>query len=181
MRIAEYYTIRRAVQSSAPAPDAAAVAAMELELRTALRATGMFHTVEVDHTDDPDRLLIAMVGFSPEIDASEAALAIARVWAKHIAYGFWKAETIRVDKGHVELQGATRFSLRGHYATVHLIAEEAAVPSIRPSTSTAAALRPAAGRPTPSTGIGHAPVATTATPRVRRTGRLTGRRDVSVA
>ena len=137
---------------------------MELELRTALRTTGMFHSIEVGRTDDPDRHVIAMVGFSPEIDASEAALALARVWAKHIAYGFWKAETIRVDKGHVELQGATRFSLRGHYATVHLIAQEAEVPSTQP----ALVQRPAGGRPTPSTGIGQPAVVQAPTPRVRR-------------
>jgi hypothetical protein len=179
MRIAEYYTIRRAVQDNAPAPDDAAVAAMELELRAALRATGMFHTVEVGHTDDPDRHVIAMVGFSPDIDASEAALAIARVWTKQVAYGFWRAETIRLDKGHVELQGATRSSLRGHYATVHLIAEESAVPSTRPSPLQ----RPAAGRPTPSTGIGQAAAAMSAPAPVVRRGlrRLTGARTVSVA
>ena len=177
MRIAEYYTIRRGLQHSAPAPDAGTVAAMELELRTALWATGMFHSVEVDHTDDPDRLVIAMVSFSPEIDASEAALALARVWTKHVAYGFWKAETIRVDKGHVELQGSTRFSLRGHYATVHVIATEAEVPSTRPGL----VQRAATGRPTPSTGLHHPTPAAAPQPRGRRR-RITGSRsDSSVA
>jgi hypothetical protein len=132
MQIAEYYTIRRAVQENAPRPDAAAIAAMETELHAALRATGLFHSIEVGHTEDPDRFLIAMVGFAPDLDASEAAVALARVWTKQIAYGFWRAQTIRVDKGHVELQGATRLSLQGHYATVHLIAEEAAEPANHP-------------------------------------------------
>ncbi len=164
MQIAEYYTIRRAVQDNAPAPDAAAVAALETELRVALRATGLFHSIEVGHTDDPDRLLIAMVGFAPEIDAAEAALALARMWSKQIAYGFWRAQTIRVDKGHVELQGATRFSLRGHYATVHLVAKEAPEPATLP-----VVVRPQSGRPTPSTGIGAAaPAPTAPVPRVRR-------------
>ena len=163
MRVAEYYTIRRAVQSNAPEPDAGAVAAMETELRAALKATGLFHTVEVGHTDDPDRHVIAMVAFSPEIDTSEAALAIARLWTKQIAYGFWQAQTIRVDKEHVELQGATRFSMRGHYATVHLIAEAKPAPATQP----VPAPRVPAGRPTPSVGIGqHLPVTS-----VRRTGR----------
>lgn len=159
MRVGEYYTMRRAVQNSAPAPDDAVTAAMEVELRAALWATGMFHTVEVGRTEDPDRFLIALLQFAPEIDASEAALALARVWTKQVAYGFWRAQTIRVDKGHVELQGATRLSLRGHYATVHLVAQEAALPA-RAATTQRGAPRtgqPAAGRPTPSVAIGQRP------------------------
>jgi hypothetical protein len=179
MQIAEYYTIRRAVQDNAPAPDEAATTAMEIELRAALLATGMFHTVEVGRTDDADRLVIAMVAFAPGIDASEAALALARLWTKQIAYGFWQAQTIRVDKRHVELQGATRLSLRGHYCTVHLIAEEAPEPVTRAHTVPLATHRPAAGRPTPSTGI----VATAATPQsvepVRRSRRWPGRPAVA--
>lgn len=153
MRVAEYYTMRRAVQNSAPAPDDAAVSAMEIELRAALLATGIFHSVEVGRTDDQDRLIIAMVRFDPAVDAAEAALALARLWTKQVAYGFWRAQTIRVDKGHVELQGATRLSLEGHYATVHLIAQEAPAPAL----AAPRVLRPATGRPTPSLGIGQRP------------------------
>ena len=134
MQIAEYYKLRRAIQSNAPAPHEGAVTAMETELRAALLATGLFHTVEVGRTDDIDRFVIAMCEFAPDVDPSEAAMVIARLWMKHVAYGFWRAETLRVDKGHVELQGATRLSLQGHYATVHLIAQEAPAPAgVRPA------------------------------------------------
>ena len=146
MDIAKYYSMRRAVQVNAPAPDEATLVGMESDLRAALVATGLFHTVEVGRTDDADRFLIAMCGFAPDIDASEAAVALARLWAKQLAYGFWRAENLRVDKGHVELQGATRSSLGGHYATVHLIAQEAPVPA------RTIALPPLT-RPVPSTGF----------------------------
>jgi hypothetical protein len=129
MQIAEYYTIRRGIRNSAPAPDAEAMSAMQIELRAALLASGLFHTVEVGRTDDADRLVIAMCEFAPETDAAEAALALARLWTKQVAYGFWQANTLRVDKGHVELQGATRLSLFGHYVTVHLVAQEAPTPT----------------------------------------------------
>jgi hypothetical protein len=129
VQLREYYTIRRALQDSAPAADRQAVVDIETELRAALLATGLFHDVEVGHTDNIDRLVIAMCAFAPEVDPSEAAVSLARLWMKHIAYGFWRAETMRVDKGHVELQGATRMSLRGHFATVHLIAQEAPAPA----------------------------------------------------
>jgi hypothetical protein len=133
VNIAQYYSMRRAVQSNAPAADAGDVAAMETDLRAALLATGLFHTVEVGRTEDTDRLVIAMCEFAPAVDPSEAAVALARIWMKHIAYGFWRAETLRVDKDQVELQGATRLSLRGHYATVHLIAQETPAPvAVRP-------------------------------------------------
>jgi hypothetical protein len=185
MQIAEYYTIRRAVRDNAPAPDAAATEAMEIELRAALLATGMFHSVEVGRTDDPDRLVIAMVGFAPGMDASEAAVALARVWTKHVAYGFWRAQTIRVDKGHIELQGATRLSLQGHYCTVHLIAEERPEPAVLPSTHAATQAvivhRPVAGRPTPSTGLGQTASAALPVPPVRRSRRWITGRSATVA
>lgn len=170
MRIAEYSTMRRAVQSNAPAPDAAAVAAMETDLRAGLLATGLFHSVEVDTTDDPDRFVIAMVGFAPDVDVERAAQALSRVWTKHVAYGFWHAQTLRIDKTQVELQGATRFSMHGHYATVHLIAQEAPAPAPHITL-------PAVGRPTPSVGIGQHPVPAAPVRRTRR--RLLGRPSVA--
>ena len=170
MRIAEYSTMRRAVQSNAPAPDPAAVAALETDLRAALLATGLFHSVEVGSTDDRDRLVIGMVGFAPEVDIQHAAQVLTRLWTKQVAYGFWHAETVRVDKTQVELQGATRFSISGHYATVHLIAQEAPAPAPRITL-------PAVGRPTPSVGIGQHPVPAAPARRTRRW--LPGRPDVA--
>ena len=129
MQIADYYKMRRAMQENAPAPDENITTALEIDLRGALLATGLFHTVEVGRTDNADRHVIAMCGFVPEIDSAEAALALARLWSKQIAVGFWQANTMRVDKGHVELQGATRTSLRGPYFTVHLLAQAAPAPA----------------------------------------------------
>jgi hypothetical protein len=145
MQIADYYKIRRALQENAPAPDETATTSMEVDLRGALMATGLFHTIEVGHTDDADRRVIAMCEFAPDLDASEAALAVARLWTKQIAHGFWEANTLRVDKGHVELQGATRVSVGGHYFTVHLIAQAAPAP--------AAVRSGVLGHQVPSTGI----------------------------
>jgi hypothetical protein len=171
MQIAEYYTIRRAVQDNAPAPDAAATAAMETELRAALLATGLFHTVEVGRTDDADRLIIAMCGFAPDVNETEVSRTIDQVWSKHVAYGFWRAQTLRVDKGHVELQGATRLSLRGHFATAHVVAHASPAP-------VAAVVRPAVVRQTPSVGFMQRPVPPV--PPVRRSRRwLTGRPAVA--
>lgn len=128
MEITEYYSMRRAMQSNAPAPTGDVLIGMQTDLRAALLATGLFHSVEVGRTDDADRLVIAMCGFTPEVDAAEAALALAHLWSKQVAYGFWRVENLRVDDGHIELQGATRFSGSGHYATVHLVAQEAPAP-----------------------------------------------------
>jgi hypothetical protein len=46
--------------------------------------------------------------------------------------------------GHVELQGATRMSLHGHFATVHLIAQEAPAPAPIVSRPAGAPVTPAA-------------------------------------
>jgi len=171
MRYPEYCTMRRAVQGNAPAPDSAALTAIETELRAALLATGVFHTVEVGRTDDADRFVIAMCEFAPEADATAAALVLSRLWAKQVAYGFWRAETMRVNKGHVELQGATRMSLSGHYVTVHVVAQEAPVRELPVEL-------PARVRQVPSTGIGPVPAAA---PAERPRRRLLGGRRTAVA
>ena len=178
MRYAEYCTMRRAVQSNAPAPDHAAMVAIETELRVALLATGLFHTVEVGLTDDADRFVIAMCEFAPDVDPAVAGEALARLWSKQVAYGFWRAQTLRVDKGHVELQGATRASLSGHYVTTHLVAREAPVPVRTEPVPARTEPVPARVRQIPSTGIlpPDLPASTPSRPRRRLLG---GRRTTA--
>ena len=40
-----------------------------------------------------------------------------------------------MENGHVEFEAATRYSSAGHYVTVHLVAQKAAIPVQRPGGS----------------------------------------------
>ena len=48
-----------------------------------------------------------------------------------LRYGFWEAHATLVEAAQVELLGATRAGPHGHYATVHVIAQRAALPAQR--------------------------------------------------
>lgn len=168
MKLGEYYTIRTAVQDNAPRGDLAAVQTMAEDLSDALESTGLFHTVEVDRTDDPDRLVIAMVGFTPGASALDVNGALLRVWHDRVGYRFWAAETTLVERDHVEFQGATRAGADGHFVTVHVVAQACPVP-VRPAV-VAPATNPAP-RPVAETMPVHVPAHRPA----RGFGRLFGR------
>lgn len=162
MQLSDYYKIRTGVQRNAHRADATAVEHAARNLEETLRATGLFHTVEVDRTEDPDRLLIAMVGFAPGVDTHQVSATLERLWLDRVSFGFWAAHHTLIENGHVELQGSTRAGARGHYLTVHVLAQLAAVPAQR--------LQPVAAAPV----LVAEPVAA-APSRTRSWGRLLGR------
>ena len=123
MHLNDYSKVRTALQSNAAPANEATRAALAGDLHDALRSTGAFHTVEVDCTDDADRLVIAMVGFEPGADASVLAARLQRLWLDRVGQGFWTAHASLVDDGHVELLAATRPNVRDGYVTLHLVAQ----------------------------------------------------------
>jgi hypothetical protein len=134
MRLVDYHKLRRGVQSNARPGVATELRPLEAELQVALLATGVFEDVEVGRTDDVDQLLIALCRFPAETDAEQVAKVLEQVWQDRVRYGFWEAHAASVRKGHVEFQGATRADQRGHYATVHIVAQRASVPAQRVAT-----------------------------------------------
>lgn len=131
MQLTDYHSLRTGLQRNASPAEPDAVAEMAERLRTALVDSGLFHTVELDRTDDIDRLVIALVQFAPDTDAAHVAWRLERLWLDVLAYPFWAAESMLVEDNQVELQAATRSSQRGHYVTLHVVAQ-AAVPAERP-------------------------------------------------
>lgn len=104
---------------------------MESILRDALKDTRLFDTVEVEHTDDPDQLVVALCQFRPNLTEDQVALTVEHLWEGQIRYPFWEAHSTRVDEGHVEFEGATREGPVGRYVTLHLVAQRSQVPSQR--------------------------------------------------
>ena len=133
MDLLSYHKRRRAIQLSAYPGSNREVKTMESTLRSLLMATGLFEEVEVERTDDPDQLVIAMCKFSPNYSESDVAGAIERLWRDRVRYPFWEAHGLVVHDEFVEFEAATRTSTTGHYVTVHMVAEAAGIPRQRVS------------------------------------------------
>lgn len=131
MELTTYHKMRTAVQGNAsPGARSARAEAVE-ELRRSLLDSFLFDEVEVEDTDDPDHLVIAMCKYPEHTSHAQVAARLERLWQDRWRYGFWEAHTLLVDADQVELQGATRTGAGGHYLTVHVVAQKARVPAQR--------------------------------------------------
>lgn len=128
MRSIEYSKLRTGVQLNARPGSVADRKAAALELRRGLLDTGLFADVEVDATEDPDHLVVAMCTFHPALTEQEAAMRLEDVWNSHLRHSYWAAHTTLVVKGQVELQGATLSNVGGPYVTLHVVAQRAPIP-----------------------------------------------------
>ena len=131
MELLAFHKLRAAIQGNAFPGSGRDLASMEENLQGILMASGLFDTVEVGQTDDPDQLLIALCEFKPEHSGLDVAEVVEQLWHERVRYPFWEAHSLSVDTEHVELQAATRTSGSGHYVTVHMVAQRAQVPAQR--------------------------------------------------
>lgn len=129
MKLVEYHKLRRGVQMNARPGAVPELRALETQLRAALTAAG-FAEVETGATTDPDRLVIGLCTFTGH-GAEAVAEVLEVLWQDHLRYGFWEAHAILVENDQIELLAATRASVTGHYATVHVVAQRGSVPSQR--------------------------------------------------
>jgi len=139
MQLRDFHTIRAGLQMNAPSAPAPAVEAMEHTLLEALRSSALLHSVEVDSTDDPDRRLIAMVGFAPEHTESAVAAELERLWGERVHYAHWEAHALLVDRDQVELQAGTLVAEGSYYVTVHVVAQRLEAPVVEDEPAPAAA------------------------------------------
>lgn len=126
-----FHKLRTAVQDNAWRGSAEDVLAVERKLWSALVSTGVFADVEVDRTDDPDRLVIAMCRYPFQLAAEVAAETLERVWVDRLRYDFWEAHTLIVARGQVELEAASRCGSDGHFVTLHVLAQQSPFPAQR--------------------------------------------------
>jgi hypothetical protein len=131
MELIDFHKMRTGVQDNAwPAGDEEVLAA-ERKLWSALVRTGIFADVEVDRTDDPDRLVIAMCRFPFQLSAEVAAEALERLWLDRLRYEFWEAHALIVTRDQVELEAASRSGSGGHFVTLHVVAQQSPFPAQR--------------------------------------------------
>lgn len=131
MNLAQFHSVRTALQGNAYPGRGRDLMTVESSLRELLLASGLFEDVEVERTDDPDQLVIALCRFDPGYSEVDVARHLERVWRDRLSYPFWEAHTVIVDRGLVELEAASRQSTSGHYVTVHLVAQKAKIPAQR--------------------------------------------------
>jgi hypothetical protein len=125
MDLMQFHKMRRAIQGNAFPGSEADLETVGGTLRDLLMASGLFAGVEVENTENPDELVIAMCRFRPEVSEQDVARHLESMWDNRVRYPFWEAHAFRVANGHVEFEAATRHSNGGHYVTVHLIAQKA--------------------------------------------------------
>lgn len=128
MQLGHFHTLRTGIQINASPASGHELASRETALRDMLLASGLFESVEVENTDDPDRLVIGLCEFRPELSEDEVARAIERLWDEGGRYPFWEAHALVVEPEHVEFEAATRAGESGHYVTVHMVATRARIP-----------------------------------------------------
>ena len=131
MDLLQFHRMRKAVQDNAFPGKEEDLATVEQSLRDLLMSSGVFEEVEVEHTDDPDQLVIALCKFLPYFTERDVARHLERIWADRVSYPFWEAHAVHVEDEHVEFEAASRHSSGGHYVTVHLVAQKARIPAQR--------------------------------------------------
>lgn len=131
MDLLHFHTLRLAVQGNAYPGSGRDLQHVAENLRDLLVETGLFQEVEVESTDDPDQLVIGLCHFRPDLSEDDVAGVVERLWDERVRYPFWEAHALLLDDSYVEFEAATRSSGTGHYVTVHLVAQKAAVPAQR--------------------------------------------------
>lgn len=133
-----YKRMRTGIQVNAAPVPAGALPPLRTRLLERLIGTDTFHSLEVGHTADPDRLLIGLAAFAPDVSADRVGAALSSAWADVLRHDHWAAEHLLCEDGHVELQAATRAGASGGFLTVHLVATAAEAPASRLSPAAAA-------------------------------------------
>jgi hypothetical protein len=131
MELTHYKKLRTAVQSNASPAALEDIRQVEQNLHDTLMATGFFEEVEVDHTDNPDGMVIAMCKFPAQMNQSQVAARLEQAWQDRLRFQFWEAHTTIIDEDQVEFQGATRTGSNGSFVTLHVVAQKAPIPAQR--------------------------------------------------
>ena len=131
MDLLQFHRMRTAVQDNAFPGKETELTTVVGSLRDMLMRSGIFESVEVEHTDDPDQLVIALCQFRPFYTERDVAQRLEEIWSDRVRYSFWEAHAIDVMSDHVEFEAASRPSTVGGYVTVHLVAQRAVIPAQR--------------------------------------------------
>ena len=84
----------------------------------------MFAHVEVEVTEDPERLLIAMVRYRPGTPERQVSSFLEAVWISELRLSGLDVFNFIAEDGHVELESVTGDQESGYFLSLHLVATE---------------------------------------------------------
>lgn len=120
----EFVQLREAMTANLPPASGALTADASSKLRRRLVSSVMFAEVEVEVTEDPERLLIAMVRFRPGTPERQVASFLEAVWITELRLDGLDVFNFLVEDGHVEFEAATGDQDTGYFLSLQLIAVE---------------------------------------------------------
>lgn len=126
MNLVAFQTLRRGLQHNAVPVTSQVRSLLETGLREELTASGLFEELELGSSDDLDRLVIGVCVYRGDVDEQAVVAAVERAWSA-VAFHHWSAHAFLTEEGHVELQAASLDRPGGRFASVHLVAQRAAV------------------------------------------------------
>jgi hypothetical protein len=120
----EFVRLRAGLTANLPPASGALIDAAVSRLRRRLVSSVMFAQVEVEVTEDPDRLLIAMVRYRPGTPERQVASFLEAVWISELRLPGLDVFHFLTDEGHVELESITGDQASGYFLSLHLVARE---------------------------------------------------------
>jgi hypothetical protein len=121
---AEFLRLRAGLTTNLPPASGALIDAAASRLRRRLVASVMFAQVEVEVTQDPERLLVALVRYRPGTPERQVCSFLEAVWISELRLPGLDAFHFLAEEGHVELESVTGDQESGYFLTLHLIALE---------------------------------------------------------
>ena len=116
--------LRDALTANLPPASGALLDAAASRLRRRLVSSVMFAQVEVEVTEDPERLLVALVRFRPGTPGRQVSSFLEAVWITELRLSGLDVFNFLVEEGHVELEAATGDHDAGYFLSLQLIALE---------------------------------------------------------
>jgi hypothetical protein len=120
----EFVRLRAGLTTNLPPASDALIAAAAARLRQRLVSSVMFAQVEVEATEDPERLLIAMVRYRPGTPERQVSSFLEAVWISELRLPGLDVFNFLAEDGHVELESVTGDQSSGYFLSLHLVATE---------------------------------------------------------
>ncbi|TPG15895.1 hypothetical protein EAH86_11605 [Pedococcus bigeumensis] len=116
--------LRAGLTTNLPPASGALIDAAASRLRQRLVSSVMFAQVEVEVTEDPERLLIALVRYRPGTPERQVSSFLEAVWISELRLPGLDVFNFLAEDGHVELESVTGDQSSGYFISLHLVATE---------------------------------------------------------
>jgi hypothetical protein len=120
----EFVRLRTGLTANLPPATGPLIEAAASRLRRRLVSSVMFAQVEVEITEDPERLLVALVRYRPGTPKRQVSSFLEAVWISELRLPGLDMFHFIVEDGHIELESATGDQESGYYLSLQLIALE---------------------------------------------------------